>query len=278
MAHSIVPVGFECTSHKIFFEYINPLSEISIRDSIEEINSPKKQKKCSQEQDPEGRKQPNVDQPKSSLSTPWNSPSTLIPTSSSSDQDICSICLSSYENPVTLVFCHHSYCLNCLLLWLVKKQLCPLCKSCGNYFVQTNRYSSSSNHEIKVLSICSTTQKLSSTKVSRAIEVHRKRFPLQKKISSHCQNEEDSMKERRDGETWRHERAHRRYGGGAEDRRRKGVKEILEEEEVNEELEQISRELNETVERLHELDQKIFASQKKRKVWCESRQRRPQDR
>jgi hypothetical protein len=212
-------------------------------------------------------------------------PSSSCPESySSTYHDICSICLSSYENPVTLVSCHHSYCLSCLLLWLVKKQLCPLCKSCGNYFVQTNRYSSSSGRDVKVLSISSTTQKLSSSKVSRAIEIHRRRFPSHKKTLSHPQSAKDKAKKHmRASEILRDKRAHRRSGddalgkrhGRSESRTDTGVgqtrsgKGILSEEErVSRELKQISSELNETVGRLYELDQKISAlsSQKKRKV------------
>lgn len=274
MARSLVPSGFECTSHKIFFEYINPLSEISIQDPREEEIQPQsthKQKNNSQQNDEKGmiRQQSEVieqQQQKSEIGTSTSS--------SSHDQDICSICLSTYENPVTLVSCHHSYCLHCLLLWLIKKPLCPLCKSCGKYFIQTNRYSSSSSsssksyHDIKVLSVSSTTQKLSSTKVSRAIAIHRKRFSSQKKTSSDRQSEENARRERmRVCESWRQERAHRRYGDGHDKRSRgESKREASEEEEVDEELEQISRELNETAERLHELDQKILVSQKKRKL------------
>lgn len=43
--------------------------------------------------------------------------------------DVCYICLSSMMEPVELVACRHSYCLQCISQWLSKGDSCPVCKN-----------------------------------------------------------------------------------------------------------------------------------------------------
>lgn len=173
MSRSIVPSGFETTSHKIFFEYINPVTEITLQ---KESSSSLRQKSLQK------KRKIRSTSPDQSSATEMTSTQLSSTNSSSSSlktyQDICSICLSSYDNPVTLVSCHHSYCLSCLLLWLNKKPLCPLCKSDGSYFIQSNRYSTSKD-DIKLLSINPKPRSISKARLEEIIQIHRRKFPSQ---------------------------------------------------------------------------------------------------
>jgi hypothetical protein len=259
MARSIVPVGFECTAHKVFFQYSNPLSEVS----FPEILIRNKRPPDALQNIEEGNEiEEKVDQ-KSLSSLPPSTPSHLLPTitSFSSYHEICSICLSAYENPVTLVSCHHSFCFHCLFLWLMKKPLCPLCKSSGNYFIQTNRYSSSSASEpehsdgVKVLSISSDSHEFTSTMIHNAIQVHLTRFPCQEKrtkkrrqtkISPSSPTEREKQKE----ETTLAVRTVTSYD---------------DEESLAREIERVSADLNEAAERLRDLDHLIACDEEKKR-------------
>jgi hypothetical protein len=263
MARSIVPAGFECTAHQVFFQYSNPLSEISLPLTSKRI------KRSIENNEVVNEKEEKEKEVKSESVTLPLSPSTslyLSPSSSlTSYHEICSICLSVYENPVTLVSCHHSFCFHCLFLWLMKKPLCPLCKSSANYFIQTNQYASTSSRsatncsgadsghsggsdDVKVLSISTDTQQFSSTMIHNAIRVHRTRFPSQVK------NPEREKKRRR------RQREREREGDQEEEFMEQSPNLIVtvssceDEEILSREIERVSRDLTEAAERLRALD------------------------
>jgi hypothetical protein len=127
---SIVPSGFQCTAHPIFFDYLPPCVEIKV---IEDDSYTAAQT------------EENADKNKStSLNTHTNKhpqhphlqPNTL--SSNSNIVEHCSICLSRHTTPVTLVSCCHSFCRDCALVWFRKKTSCPLCKRSAKYFVQSS--------------------------------------------------------------------------------------------------------------------------------------------
>ena len=137
MRKSIIPNGFASTSHPIFFNYVPPLL---LPDSIN-INSI------------EGSEN------QSNFATKSKSRKRLLPTNDSSSIGVnkclkearsirnleCSICLSNFCRPVTIVSCRHTFCIECLTIWFRTKVSCPLCKSSGAHFVGVN-------HELGVTS------------------------------------------------------------------------------------------------------------------------------
>lgn len=62
----------------------------------------------------------------------------------------CPICLQQCEHASTIVCCRHSFCGECLAMWLVIKLECPLCKSPGTPYIQ---YSKQSINELKVWNV-----------------------------------------------------------------------------------------------------------------------------
>ena len=48
-------------------------------------------------------------------------------TSENQDEDICAICMGSYENMCHPNECFHKYCFGCLEEWSKIKPECPLC-------------------------------------------------------------------------------------------------------------------------------------------------------
>ena len=55
---------------------------------------------------------------------PWNK-------KNMNQSSACPICLCSFEegDQVTVLQCTHSFCKDCIELWLLKRNLCPMCKS-----------------------------------------------------------------------------------------------------------------------------------------------------
>lgn len=47
------------------------------------------------------------------------------------DRDGCAICLAPFEqgDKVTRLACSHTFCQECIGLWLAKRNLCPMCKA-----------------------------------------------------------------------------------------------------------------------------------------------------
>eukprot|EP00981_Chlorochromonas_danica_P004715 scaffold954_cov173-Ochromonas_danica.AAC.1 len=106
---SIIPEGFQSTSHPIFFKFKPPL-----------LPSP-----------------PPPPPP------PIELPS--IPNNQDDDNDTavshenngrevdevrrCPICLSTIYDPVTIISCHHSFCYDCINAWFSHQTKCPLCNS-----------------------------------------------------------------------------------------------------------------------------------------------------
>ena len=170
-SRSIIPRGFERTSHEIFFEYINPLLEINLNT----FKQKKKIQKDEKERKEEERKEEEEEEEDSNNRKKEKK--------SLFQSDLCSICLSSYENPVTLIFCHHSYCFCCLLNWLIKKQQCPLCKACGSFFIQNNYFKSTES--VKILSISTKTENLTIEIIDEAINIHKRRFQFNNSLNNY---------------------------------------------------------------------------------------------
>jgi hypothetical protein len=100
MRRSIVPKGFEHCSHSIFHNYSNPLlPPINLDDN--ELDD-------------------NIEKEKSD------------------HNNTCPICLQEVLDPVTLVSCHHYFCIDCIVKWFQTKLACPLCKTNSSYFIQSN--------------------------------------------------------------------------------------------------------------------------------------------
>lgn len=100
MRRSIVPKGFEKCSHSVFHNYSNPLlPPINFNDNEMDENVEKE-------------KNENI--------------------------NTCPICLQEVLDPVTLVSCHHYFCIECIVKWFQTKLACPLCKTTCSYFIQSN--------------------------------------------------------------------------------------------------------------------------------------------
>lgn len=100
MRRSIVPAGFESCSHSIFRNYSNPLlPPINFGDN--EVDDNLEKEKCEH-------------------------------------NNTCPICLQDALDPVTLVSCHHCFCIECIVKWFQTKLACPLCKTSCSFFIQSN--------------------------------------------------------------------------------------------------------------------------------------------
>ena len=118
MSRSIVPPGFELTSHKIFHSYVNPHCLPILFNGRDD----------------------NFD-PSDKLAIPSAGDEKCAANDSSVDVPFCCpICLQSASDPVTLVACHHFFCVECIIKWFQRKLECPLCKVPCAYFVQPVPY------------------------------------------------------------------------------------------------------------------------------------------
>ena len=116
MRRSIVPPGFETSSHRIFHDYLNPMC-LPITFSHEECSPSLTDISASESASSD------VDEFKG------DSAETDVPF-------CCPICLQSASDPVTLVACHHFFCMECIIKWFQKKLECPLCKVSCAFFIQ----------------------------------------------------------------------------------------------------------------------------------------------
>lgn len=105
---SIVPQGFSYTAHPIFSADHAPKYRQHASSSI--VNS-------------------------SSSSGDSNSLKEIVQ-DGGINYNCCSICLESYQVPITLVNCLHSFCFDCLLAWYEVRKSCPMCKSESPHFVR----------------------------------------------------------------------------------------------------------------------------------------------
>jgi hypothetical protein len=157
----IVPRGFECTAHPVFFRFQEP-PPLPI-DLPFPFPSHQRHNRRSHNVDEEEEAPEDVQLARQSP----NTPSYLAATTTTIDTDVsrqqqecrhrpgqtqpserkegeeerldttCPICLSKFLHPVTLVACAHQFCMDCILNWFNRTVTCPLCKSDGNCFVRS---------------------------------------------------------------------------------------------------------------------------------------------
>ena len=107
MNRSIVPTGFEICSHRCFNSFESPITFAKDLTSFE----------CKEELNHDNAE--------------------IEDGSSSFDQNtICSICLTDFKDPITLLVCKHTLCKECAYNWFKIKLACPLCKTQTNYFIK----------------------------------------------------------------------------------------------------------------------------------------------
>ncbi|RYG67262.1 hypothetical protein EON64_07830 [archaeon] len=138
----IIPAGFETSSHPIFSKFAPPaVFTQQLSNGIDSAN-------CSAlgamaHGDLAGREASDK------LLSPTATPSAdsahscivsepVATTANEQQSGHCVICLSAYEEPVTLVQCHHSFCLACARQWFltVKRPRCPLCQTEHVHFIK----------------------------------------------------------------------------------------------------------------------------------------------
>jgi hypothetical protein len=141
MMRSIVPRGFEATAHPVFSAFAPPPVSMSppsggavvaavdpLRDSgVNDLARP-------------AAAEPSVVQAcglnrKTSREFGPDLPSNVTVTEEAEGEFVCAICLEEIQEPVTLVFCLHQYCYQCLYAWYKTRMTCPKCKSNGRVFV-----------------------------------------------------------------------------------------------------------------------------------------------
>lgn len=174
MRRSIVPPGFEASSHRIFHDYLNPLS-LPITFGDQECNSTER-------------------------TTPTLPVTKKFEGGNSEVDDplCCPICLQSTSDPVTLVACHHFFCMECIIKWFQAKLECPLCKVSCAFFIQpfpgveeqynlwkTAPTAIGCNEMQGSLNFSSSV----STGLRRAMEAHRSNFCSRKYHIPYCANE-----------------------------------------------------------------------------------------
>ena len=134
MIRSIIPTGFERTSHHVFHAYCPPLplpEDLSV--TISALSSETKI--------PIAKIDTAEYQGAADTETV---PAIVNNTERRDEQDetrqaenamdaICGICLQIVSSHSTIVTCRHYFCFSCLLSWYKVKVLCPLCKAGGGY-------------------------------------------------------------------------------------------------------------------------------------------------
>lgn len=104
MERSIIPIGFESTSHAVFRSFVAPLplpQSLAKCLDVDEITSP-------------GQTDAKRD----------------------IGRETCPICLDTVSDPCTIVLCKHHFCALCLLAWYRIRVVCPVCKQSGCYFLR----------------------------------------------------------------------------------------------------------------------------------------------
>ena len=121
---SIVPRGFEISAHPVFLSYQIPEIRsvcIETREIVVEKDD------IIQEKDVE-------------------------------EKHHCPICLRRFEDPVTMVECQHSFCVECINIWFQTRVACPICnaESCGYVQCSDNSEKTSSDSIIRTWTLWST--------------------------------------------------------------------------------------------------------------------------
>ena len=116
MSSSIIPRGFECTAHPIFFQYKSrPVNRVL---SFKDVNV--------SNPDPDEHQLDVAEETELSLNLPI----------------VCPVCLDNFSGDVvTVLACRHSFCRDCLLGWYraqlnYGKFCCPICKSEDETFLE----------------------------------------------------------------------------------------------------------------------------------------------
>eukprot|EP01031_Cornospumella_fuschlensis_P035602 gene35602-43178_t len=117
MQQEIVPRGFEKSSHPIFSRFSPPAAFAQLRSC----------KNCEENSTIETF----YSAESSSKSVLTQFPGVQKETAGADNNGQCAICLSTYEQPVTLVQCLHSFCLTCVQQWFLtlSRPRCPLCQT-----------------------------------------------------------------------------------------------------------------------------------------------------
>lgn len=114
MQRSIIPQGFEKTSHPIFRTFVPPIA-------LPEICQPGSAETQDEQKQQDKQGVPHV-------------------TDDVSEETVCPICLGVIVDHATLVHCKHHFCAKCLLAWYKVRVNCPVCKQSGCFFLNGCRH------------------------------------------------------------------------------------------------------------------------------------------
>ena len=103
---SIVPRGFDISAHPVFLSY-----------QIPEIRSV-----CIETRE--------------MLIEKYNDDIVKNEAEENETQQHCPICLRRFEDPVTMVECQHSFCMECINIWFQTVRKCPICNNESDEYVQ----------------------------------------------------------------------------------------------------------------------------------------------
>jgi hypothetical protein len=118
---SIIPRGFEQSAHRIFYEYSNPLHPPIVIGDVTESSA-----------------EYFLDSPV--LNTfPFEDNARNHKNLEKEIPNCCPICLQTASDPVTLLACHHFFCIDCIVKWFQTRLACPLCKTVCSHFIQSSR-------------------------------------------------------------------------------------------------------------------------------------------
>lgn len=155
MERSIIPQGFESTSHSVFRSFVRPL--------------PLPQK-CSEV--------PSAPAGDESLSAVESHEHPLLELRGGPNAArgalVCPICLDAVSDAATLVWCRHRFCTKCLLSWFKVNVMCPICKQKSSYFLRGCSHNTA-QPEVKMWAIDGEDDsqcRPSSVSVAAAVAVH----------------------------------------------------------------------------------------------------------
>lgn len=88
----------------------------------------------------------------------------------------CPICLESVDDPVTIIKCTHSFCFNCIYVWFEKTMSCPLCKEEDVNFIRNINKTDASKVEVWRFICNEKKRKIDKSHRKRSIAIHQQKF------------------------------------------------------------------------------------------------------
>jgi hypothetical protein len=133
MQRSIIPRGFEKTSHPIFRSFVPPIALPEVCEPCVEPPGP------DADAETEGQSKRRAGEGAGAGAGTGAGTGAKVPDEAETGV-VCPICLGDIVDHATLVLCRHHFCAKCLLAWYKVRVNCPVCKQSGSFFLNGCRH------------------------------------------------------------------------------------------------------------------------------------------